>query len=176
MATVNRLLSALLGLLLLVVGLATVVGMIVIASGRQPTFFPADRWSSWLRSTRIEDGRFLVIAAICALVGLILVGFELRRWPPDRVQTVGAAGARLWISRRSVQRRVNAAAARAGVEHARSRVRGKPGRWGLRLRGVAGPERREMVGSAIRAELDRLCAPPDVPVSLALRRPPRWRR
>jgi len=176
MGTVNRLLSALLGLVLLVVGLATVVGMIVIASGRQPTFLPADRWYSWLRGTRFEDGRFLAIAAICALVGLILASLELRRWPPDRVQTVGAAGTPLWISRRSVERRVNAAAARAGVEDARSRVNGKPARWGLRLRGVAGPERRETVGGAIRAELDRLYAPPDVPVSVALRRPPRWRR
>jgi hypothetical protein len=176
MGTINRIMSAALGLLLLMAGAAVAITMVVIATGRQPTFLALNRWYDWLRGTRLEDGRFLTIAAISALIGLVLTVLELRPWPPDRVLTGAATGTPVWISRRSLERRLDASAARAGVERAHSRVHGRPGRWRLRLRGVARPECHGMVGDSIRTELDRLYAPPDTPIRLALRRPPRRER
>lgn len=172
MHATNRILSALLGLALLLGGLLVVLEMGLIASGREPLWLPLDRWYESLRSARLDGGAFVAAAAIAAIVGVLLLIVELRPWAPQQVRTDAHAGAPLWISRKSVERRVSAAAATAGVSGARSAVRGKPGRWNLRLRGVSWPERRDTVAAAVRTELDRLYAPPDIPVSLALRRPP----
>lgn len=173
MRTTNRILSALLGLVLLVVGLAVAIETALIAWGGRPAVVPVDRWYESLRQLRFADGPFLATAAITALVGLGLAILQLRPWPPERVQTSTEAGPALSIARRSVERRVESAASRAGVEHPASTVRGRPGRWRLRLRGVAWPEQRDAVMTAVRAELDRLHAPPDTPVTITLRRPAR---
>jgi hypothetical protein len=171
--TTNRILSALLGLALLVVGLAVVIEMVLIALGREPIVVPLDRWYESLRTVRLADRGFLAAAAVAALIGLVLVILELRPWAPQRVRTDVSLGTPLWINRRSVERRVDSASATAGVEHPHSRVRGKPGRWRLRLYGAAWPDQLDSVATAVRAELDRLHAPPDIAVSLALRRPSR---
>jgi hypothetical protein len=52
-------------------------------------------------------------------------------------------------------------------------VRGNERSWRLRLRAVANPEQRDEVVSAVRRELDRLAAPADLPINLALHRPRR---
>jgi hypothetical protein len=52
-----------------------------------------------------------------------------------------------------------------------SEVRGPAKRWRLNVRGVGPPERRDAVVLAVRAELDRLYAPGDLPVNVVLRRP-----
>jgi hypothetical protein len=173
MRTTNRILSALLGLVLLVTGLAVAIETALIAWGGRPAVVPTDRWYASLRELRFADGPFLVTAAIAAVVGLGLVLLQLRPWPPERVQTSTGDGPPLSIARRSVERRVESAAARAGVEHPASAVRGRPGRWRVRLRGAAWPEQREAVLAAVQVELERLYAPPDTPVSIALRRPAR---
>jgi hypothetical protein len=173
MRTTNRILSALLGLVLLAVGLAVAIETALIAWGGRPAVVPVDRWYASLRGLRFADGPFLVTAAITALVGLLLVILQLRPWPPERVQTSAGESPPLSIARRSVEHRVELAAARAGVEHPASAVRGRPGRWRVRLRGVAWPDQRDAVMAAVRAELDRLYAPPDTPVSVTLRRPAR---
>jgi hypothetical protein len=171
MRTTNRILSALLGLCLIVAGLAVAIEMALIAAGRSPVVLPLDRWYQSLRSVSLDDGRFLVIAVAVGLIGLVLLVAELRPWPPTRVQANAAAGAPLSISRRSVERRVETAATTAGVSRARSEVRGKPTRWRLKLRAVGWPDRRDAVTDAVRAELARLYAPSDVPINVSLRRP-----
>jgi len=172
MQTTNRILSALLGLALVIVGLGVVFAMAVVAWGGKPAL-PLDRWYDGLRAVPLTDRGFLAIAALAALLGLVLVILELRPRPPSRLRTDAPTGTRLWIFRRSVERRVDSAAGAVGVAQPHATVRGRPGRWRLRLRGVAGPDQGETVLTAVRAELDRLHAPPDVAVSLALRRPPR---
>jgi hypothetical protein len=171
MRTTNRILSTLLGLLLLIVGIAVVIEMAIIALGWQQA--PLASLYAWLREVRFADSRFLTAALITALVGLVLLILELRLRAPHRVQTSAAAGPPLSIPRRSVEHRVDSAAAEAGVARARSRVRGRPDRWRLRLSGVAEAEQRDAVMTAIQVELERLDAPPEVAVSLALRRPAR---
>jgi hypothetical protein len=173
MRTTNRILSTLLGLVLLLAGLAVAIEAGLIAWGGRPAVVPADRWYAALRELRLADVRFLGTAAVVALVGLVLVLLQLRPWPPELVQTSAGDHPPLAIARRSVEQRVALAAARAGVEHPASAVRGRPGRWRVRLRGVAWPDRQDAVMAAVRAELDRLYAPPDTPVTITLRRPAR---
>ncbi|MBX6748528.1 MAG: hypothetical protein IRY85_02465 [Micromonosporaceae bacterium] len=173
MRTTNRILSILLGLVLLVVGLAVAIETALIAWGGRPAVAPTDRWYASLRELRFADAPFLTTAAITALVGLTLVILQLRPWPPERVQTSAGDGPPLSIARRSVEHRVEAAATQAGVEHPAAAVRGRPGRWRVRLRGAAWPDQRDAVMAAIRVELERLYAPPDTPVSITLRRPAR---
>lgn len=173
MRTTNRILSTLLGLVLLVVGLAVAIETALIAWGGRPAVVPTDRWYASLRELSFADGPFLATAAITALVGLGILILQLRPWPPERVHTSAGDGPPLSIARRSVEQRVESAASRAGVEHAESAVRGRPGRWRVRLRGVAWPEQRDAVMAAVRVELERLYAPPDTPVTITLRQPAR---
>jgi hypothetical protein len=171
MRTTNRILSSLLGLVLIVVGLAVAIEMALIAAGRNPVVLPLDRWYGSLRSVSLDDRRFLAIAVAVGILGLFLLVAELRPWPPQRVQTNAAAGQPMWIARRSVERRAEVAASTAGVDRPKSAVRGKPGQWRMNLRGAAWPERRDDVAAAVRAELDRLYAPSDVALNVTLSRP-----
>jgi hypothetical protein len=171
MRTTNRILSTVLGLVLIVVGLTVAIEMALIAAGRTPIMLPLDRWFRSLRSVSLDDSRFVAVAAGFGLIGLVLLVAELRPWPPSQVQANAAAGAPMSIARRSVQRRVETAAATAGVNRVRSEVRGKPDHWRLKLRAVGWPDRRDAVTEAVRTELDRLYAPSDVPIDVTLRRP-----
>jgi hypothetical protein len=171
MRTTNRILSAVLGLVLIAVGLTVAIEMALIAAGRSPVVLPLDRWYQSLRSMSLDDSRFLSVAVGLGVIGLVLLVAELRPWPPSQVRANTAAGVPMSIARRSVQRRVETAAATAGVSRARSEVRGKPDHWRLKLRAVGWPDRRDAVTQAVRAELDRLYAPSDVPIDVSLRRP-----
>ena len=56
MRTTNRILSALLGLVLLAVGLAVAIETALIAWGGRPAVVPVDRWYASLRGLRFADG------------------------------------------------------------------------------------------------------------------------
>lgn len=171
MRTTNRILSIVLAIVLVVGGLVLAIEAAVVAANEPPALVPRDRWYAWARGLRLDSSMFLTIAGIVAVVGLILLVLQLRPWRPDRVQTDTASGTPMWISRASVERRVDAAAESVGVNHARATVQGKPARWRVRLRGAAGSNQGDMVMRAVRAELDRLYAPRDTQVRLALRVP-----
>jgi hypothetical protein len=168
----NRIASAVLGLLLIVGGVVVIVEMALVASGRRPLVLPLDRWHRSLTGLRVRDDGLLWVSILVGIVGIVLLVAELRRWAPDRVSTSGGSGAPWWLSRRSVERRTATAAATVhGVRDARADVRGRRGRWRLRVRAEAWPDQLQPVGEAVRAELDRLNAPPDTRIDLALRRP-----
>ena len=173
MRLTNRIGAAVLGLVLVAGGLLLAVETAVIATGAPPWPLPVDQW--WRGWTRLEvgDRRVLVGALVVAAIGLIVLATQLRRWRPDRLVVAGR-GQPVWrLSRRSVQRRLAVAAdGVSGVRDARVRVRGRPRRWQLRLRAQADPERTGTVDGAVRAELDRLGAAPDVPVEVCLQPAP----
>src|SRR5688572_20013997 len=133
MRVTNRILTALLGLGLFVLGLVVVVELVGIAVNRSPVLLPLESWYRSLTSTRVRDGSYLLAAILVGLAGLILLAMQLRPWPPDRVRTEAAAGKSWWVSRRSVERRTATVAHESGVHQARSRVRGSSDRWRLRL-------------------------------------------
>jgi hypothetical protein len=113
------------------------------------------------------------VSIVVGLIGLTILFLQLRPWRPRRLITGDERGA-WWVSRRSLEQRAAAAAIEVvGVHNARADARGREQRWRLRLRAEANPEQREEVAHAVRRELDRLAAPPDVSVELALRRPRR---
>jgi hypothetical protein len=176
MRTTNRILSIVLALVLIVGGLVLAVEAAVVVAHEPPVLVPRDRWHAWGRGLRLDSSQFLIIAGLVAVLGLVLLVLQLRRWRPDLVQTRVATGTPIWISRASIERRVDAAAERVGVNHARCTVQGKPAHWRVRLGGVAGSSQSDMVMRAVRAELDRLYAPRDTQVSLALRLPARRAR
>ena len=168
----NRIASALLGLALIAIGLVLTVDVWRIASDAAPLVLPLDEWYEFLTTTALSDSRFLVAAALVGLLGLALLILELRPWAPARVRAGAAPDAPWWVSRRSVERRTASAAGEIrGVERVHSQVRGPAKRWRVTVRGEGLPERRDSVAQAVRAELDRLYAPSDLPITVVLRRP-----
>jgi hypothetical protein len=172
MRVANRIASTLLGLILIALGLILAVEVWRVESGTAPLVLPLDEWYEVLTTTSLSDNRFLVASIAVGLLGLAVLILELRPWAPARVRAGAAPNAPWWVSRRSVERRTASAAGEvSGVERVQSRVRGPAKRWRLTLRGEALPERRDAVMQAVRAELDRLYAPGDLPVTVVLRRP-----
>jgi hypothetical protein len=168
----NRVASGLLGLVLIAIGLTIAVDVWRVASGAAPLVLPLDEWYRSLTTTTLSDSTFVATAALVGLLGLVLLVLELRPWAPARVRAGAVPEAPWWVSRRSVERRTASAAGGVrGVERVHSEVRGPAERWRLTVRGVGLPERRDAVVQAVRAELDRLYAPGDLPVNVELRRP-----
>ena len=175
MRTANRILSALLGLGLIVLGISAVIDMAWIAINGRPVILPLDDVYRWLRTVPLRDGRFLTVAILAALAGLVLLVLELRPWRPDRVRVAGVGSpSPWWLSRRSVERRTAAAVQRSGgPAHVTSKVRGSANQWRLRVRAEGRPEQRPAVLDAVNTELDRLDAPTNVGVDVSLTKPRR---
>jgi hypothetical protein len=173
--TANRILSVLLGLGLTVLGISAVIDVAWIAANGQPVILPLDDVYRWLTSIPFDDGRFLTVAILAMLAGLVLLVLELKPWRPDRVRVAAVWSASpWWVSRRSVERRTMAAAQQVGgASHATSRVRGKGDGWRLRVRAEGWPGQRPAVVDAVHAELARLDAPPGTSVDVSLRTPRR---
>jgi len=85
MRGVNRVVSGVLGLILIVLGLITTVAAIIIWAGRRPRVLPLDRWYSTLRTTPLSDRGVLITALVIGVVGLLILLSQLLPWAPDRV-------------------------------------------------------------------------------------------
>jgi hypothetical protein len=168
MRTVNRIAAALLGLVLLVVGLGVVVNAALVLAGRRPWPLPLDSWAARWGSITVGDWRVLWASVVVGVIGLVVLVAQLWHWRPDRVPA-GWAGSGWWLSRRTVRRRATAAAAAvSGVRDVETRLLG---RRRLSVRARALPERGDAVRSGVRAELDRLTVLSDVDVRVTLREP-----
>jgi hypothetical protein len=125
-AIVNRIVSAVVALALLVGGVLVAVEIVVAAFGRDPWVVPHDRWHR-ATLTHSWDGpatRWVCIGLI--LAGLLLLGLQAARRRATALP-LGAGPTRADIGRRSLERSLARAAARVdGVARARARVR--PGR------------------------------------------------
>jgi Family of unknown function (DUF6286) len=173
MWAVNRIATGLLGLVLLAGGLLVALEVALVAGGLDP-LLPLDAWRRELTTTPLSDRRVLVTSVVVGVLGLLVLVAQLRPWPPRRVLIGEPDGTEWWVFRRSVERSIEAAAnAVTGVAGARAAVRGPERRWRLRMSAQASPERLDAIQRAIRAELQRLSAPEDVPVGVRLRAPRR---
>ncbi|MFC7484641.1 hypothetical protein ACFQX7_37885 [Luedemannella flava] len=75
-----------------------------------------------------------------------------------------------WMARRSVERRMAAAADRVtSVGGTRASVRGSRQNWRVRVAGRGPTEQHDAVADAVRRELGSLDAPPDTGLSVRLR-------
>lgn len=169
----NRVASAVLGLILLAVGLIAAAELAVTAAGRRPWPSWLDQWlARWLTTPLSDPGVFWSAVAVGA-IGLLIVVFQLRRWRPDRLPTGDADEGVWWVSRRGVERRAKArAASLAGVHGARADIRGGARHWRVHVSAEAKPEQTPSLERMLREELSRMDLPEGVPVEVALK-PPR---
>ncbi len=175
MRAVNRVLSLLLGLVLLAGGLLVVVEAVLAAIGQDSWLVPADRWYEALTDTRLGDRVVLLTALAVGLLGVVILVVELRRWRPDRLPVqVDAAEGHWWVQRRGAERRLAAAAEEvSGVVGAQARVSSRGGPWRVKLRAEAREDSREAVAQSAREALERLGAPPGSSVRLRVAEPKR---
>jgi hypothetical protein len=174
MRGLNRVASALLGLVLILVGLFVVLVMALIAAGASPRWLPLDHTYATLMRTTLADHAVLITSIVVGVVGLLLLLLELRPWKPDRLLAGRADSTPWWLSRRSVERRTATMAETVrGVSKAKARARGRPQRWHLLVRAVGLPDKFDEVDRAVRDELARLDVDEQTPVEIVLRRPSR---
>jgi hypothetical protein len=172
MRGINRAASALLGLLLVVVGLLVALEAAWIAAGRAPLWFALDRWYGSLTRTTLAATAFLVTSIVVGVVGLAILLLQLRPWRPDRLVAGGTQ--QWWLRRRSVERRAATMAATVeGVGHPRARATGRPDRWHLILAADAWPDRQDAVNHAVRDELHRLDVNDRTDLQVVLHKPAR---
>jgi hypothetical protein len=156
MRTVNRVATLLLGLALLAGGVL-IAGQGLLAVLGRPGPLPR-AWSAALATTHWRDLPVRTVAGGVTLLGLLVLGAELRRWRPARLRLSPADG---WhLHRRSVERRLaRAACAVPSVRRARVRLRRRGDAWRPRVSAIGDPAARADVEFALRRELDRLAAP-----------------
>lgn len=171
MPAVNRVLSLLLGLVLLGGGLLTAVEATGVALDRSPWIVPGDDWYASLTSTRLGDRSVLITAVVIGSVGLALLVAQLRPRRAGRlpIEVSWPGGS---LERRSAQRRLSEAAnAVRGAGAARTRVRMRRGQWRVEAAVRAPGEARDTVETGLREELARLRAPTPVDLRLRIREP-----
>lgn len=175
MRAVNRVLSLLLGLVLLAGGLLVVVEAVLAAADQSSWLIPADSWYQFLTENTLGDTVVLIAALAVGLLGLILLVAELRPWPPARLPLhLETADGRWWVTRRAAERRLAAAAENvSGVGGARARLRTRRGRWRVGVRAQAREDSQQEVERAVEEILERLGSPPDSSVQVRLVRPRR---
>jgi hypothetical protein len=173
MRGVNRVASALLGLVLILVGLFVVLVMSLVAAGSSPRWLPLDHTYARLMRTTVGNHAVLITSIVVGVVGLLVLLVELRPWRPDRLLAGRTDTTPWWLSRRSVERRTTTMAQSVpGVSRVRAKARGRPKRWHLRVQAEGLSDKREDVNRAVRDELARLDIDDRTPVEIVLRRPP----
>jgi hypothetical protein len=174
MRPLNRIAAAVLGVLLIALGVVAAVELAVAASHHAVWPPWLARWLTSWTTTTIGNRLVFVVAIIVAVVGLLILLLQVRRWRPDRLPTGDSGQGVWWVSRRTVERRARASAgALSGVRRPQADVVGGLRHWRVRVSAEARPEQREPVEESLRRELGLLDLPPEVPVELDLRRPPR---
>jgi glucose dehydrogenase len=110
----NRVLCALLALLLLVGGLLIAVEIVLAQLGRPPLLIPWSAWASWLDGQTWDTLTVRLILAGLVVVGLVLLILALRPGKP-RTLALPATGSnlRMSIARRALQQNLADTAARA---------------------------------------------------------------
>ncbi|SDQ85547.1 DUF6286 domain-containing protein [Quadrisphaera sp. DSM 44207] len=127
-AVLNRVLSALLALALLLGGLLAVVEVVLAQLGRPSWLVPHEQWASWLDQRTWDQPVVQAVLAGLVVLGLLLLLAALRRGRPSSLPLAARgggtpAGVRVTASRRGIERTLAAAARRApGVSRADARV------------------------------------------------------
>lgn len=120
----NRVLSALLALLLVVGGLLVAVEIVLAQLGRQALLIPSSAWASWLGGQTWDTFTVRLVLAGLVVVGLLLLILALRPGKPRRL-ALPATGTNLHVSiaRRALQQNLADTAARAsGVASASAKA------------------------------------------------------
>jgi glucose dehydrogenase len=120
----NRVLSALLALLMVVGGLLVAVEIVLAQLGRGALLIPSSAWASWLGGQTWDTFTVRLVLAGLVVVGLLLLILALRPGKPRRL-ALPATGSNLRVSiaRRALQQNLADTAARAsGVASASAKA------------------------------------------------------
>jgi hypothetical protein len=85
MRLINRLLAALLSLVLIVGGVLVVVEVVAERLGRGPAIVDWPRLYDWAKRTSWQQGSVRVASIVLVLLGLLLLAAELKRSKPTRL-------------------------------------------------------------------------------------------
>jgi hypothetical protein len=156
---INRLLAALVSLTV-VVGAVLLVGEVIRwALGMQEWVVPYQEWWRALNDLSVGDDRFLVVAAIVAVLGLLLLLFEVVPRRPTDLATAPLADGVTTVATRGGVRSAAVSAARSvsGVRSASASVRRRSVGVTVhtRVRDVA-PNLRQSVREAVEESLTAL--------------------
>lgn len=125
MHVINRVLSTLFALALLLGGLLAVVDIALVQFERPPFLVPVGQWAAWFRVQSFDAG---IVRAVCvglALLGLLLLVAGLHRGRPGALTLPSRQeGVQVTAARRELERSLVAAARRVdGVAGAQARAR-----------------------------------------------------
>ena len=124
MRVANRPLACVLAAALLACSVIIIVEVIGFAVGRSPVLVPWTTWYSWASETRWDASVVRVWAAVLIVIGLLLVGLEVKRRRATRLP-LGAAdpATDAAVTRRGLARMLRAEATRVdGITGATVRV------------------------------------------------------
>jgi hypothetical protein len=127
-----------------------------------------------LSTLQLEDSRALAAASGLAVLGLLLLLFELRPWPPLIVFLDEDDTARWWLHRAAFERVISSAVSNETTSSGvRARLRGRR-RWRLRVDATASPRVRPEIEHVVRSNLARLGHADDSSLRVRIRRPGRF--
>jgi hypothetical protein len=113
MTVVNRILAALLALVLLLGGLLAATEIVLAQLGRPPWLVPHPQWNAWLEQRTVSDGGTRAIMIGLVVVGLLLMLAALRRGKPRHLTLPSTVdGVRVTASRRGIERSLREAGKR----------------------------------------------------------------
>jgi hypothetical protein len=154
----NRAVSALLALALLIGSALVLAEVVAAAVDRGPWLVPYPEWTEWMRSHSWNDWVVNTILVGLVLVGLLLLALALRRGKPATLPLRDRTpGVNVKASRKSVERSLAAAASRtSGVTGADASVRRRSARIGAQATARSDSGLRQEVESAVKERLDSL--------------------
>ena len=155
---VTRVVSALLALALLLGSLLVVAEIVAAALDRAPALVPYPEWTGWLRTHSWNDWIVNTVLGGLVVLGLLLLFLAFRRGKPASLALrSGSDGVDVTASRRSLEKSLAAAAARApGIARASASVNRRTARVDARTVARSEPGVREAVESAVNGRLDSL--------------------
>lgn len=160
MALLNRILSALMALALLMGGLLAAVEIVLALLGQPSWLVPHEQWSAWLREQTWDTAVVRLALIGLVVLGLLLLVPALRRGKPSVVALParrGSTGTQVSASRRGVEKTLAAAARRTeGISSARAYVGRRTVRVKARTATRSKPDLQQHLTAAVDTRLDEL--------------------
>lgn len=158
MSVVNRVLSALLALALLLGGLLAATEIVLAQLNRPSWLVPHEHWGTWLRQRTFTEGLTRALLAGLVLLGLLLLLSALRRGKPRALTLPSAAdGVQVTASRRGIERTLREVAARtSGVESVKVKAARRTVTVKARTAARTSGDTQRQVGDVVGAKLDEL--------------------
>lgn len=158
MRALNRIVAAVLALVLFAAALLTIIEVVLAALGRPYWLVPYSSWSDWMAEQSFASAGVRAVLIGVVVLGLILLLVALRRGRPGSLAlSSGAEGVRFTASRRGIEHTLARAAGRIdGVQDVHARV----GRRRARVRTVttmrSPGDLRQQVADAVDTQLREL--------------------